>query len=70
MTNESEIYLQNRNKLKEVVSKIKNMDTFNVDELIPLTSQGLEAIQVCMSRIDAVEQQLDLSLKNIQQDEV
>jgi hypothetical protein len=61
MTNESKIYIENLNTMRDVVSKIKNMQDPDVDQLVPLTERGLEARKQCLSRIESVEKALGIN---------
>jgi hypothetical protein len=66
MTNESKVYLENLNIMRDVVSQVRNMQEPDVDQLVPLTEQGLKARKHCLERIDAVERSLGINIEKEQ----
>lgn len=61
MTEQSQTYIENLNTMRNVVSQIQNMTDPDVDQLVPLTEQGLQARKICLGRIESVEKALGIN---------
>jgi exodeoxyribonuclease VII small subunit len=60
MAENKESYIENFNKLRQVVGEMQSMTEPDVDALVPFVESGTAAYKVCMGRIDAVEKMLGL----------
>lgn len=66
MTNESKLYIDNLNSMRNVVANIKNMPDLDIDKLVPLTEEGLKARNNCLERISVIENKLGINTESEQ----
>ena len=69
MTQESETFKENYQKLQEIAQKLANSGEVDIDELVPMVDEATRAYQICKSRIEAVESALNTRLENEHNDE-
>ena len=63
MTQTSETFKENYQKLQEIAQKLANSGEVDIDELVPMVDEATRAYQVCKSRIEAVETALNTRLE-------
>jgi len=63
MSQSSESFKDNFNKLQEIAQKLSNTQDVDIDELVPMVDDATRAYKLCQSRIDAVEQALSQRLE-------
>ncbi|MCF6254194.1 MAG: exodeoxyribonuclease VII small subunit [Thiomicrorhabdus sp.] len=64
MTQTSESFKENYQKLQEIAQKLSNSSEVDIDELVPMVDEATRAYQLCKSRIEAVESALSNRLEN------
>ncbi len=64
MTQTSESFKENYQKLQEIAQKLSNSSEVDIDELVPMVDEATRAYQLCKSRIEAVESALSNRLES------
>ncbi len=55
---ETETYLQNYNKLKQIADQIDSQEVFDVDKALPQIEEATKAYSICVERINKVNEAL------------
>ncbi|MCF6345448.1 MAG: exodeoxyribonuclease VII small subunit [Thiomicrorhabdus sp.] len=64
MTQTSESFKENYQKLQEIAQKLSDSSEVDIDELVPMVDEATRAYQLCKSRIEAVESALSNRLES------
>ena len=63
MTQTSESFKENYQKLQQIAQKLSDTSDVDIDELVPMVDEATRAYQLCKSRIEAVESALSNRLE-------
>lgn len=55
---ETDTYLQNYNKLKQIADQIDSQEVFDVDKALPQIEEATKAYSICVERINKVNEAL------------
>lgn len=59
MSQKSESFKENYQKLQQIAQKLSDTSEVDIDELVPMVDEATRAYQLCKSRIEAVETALN-----------
>ncbi|WP_019556259.1 exodeoxyribonuclease VII small subunit [Thiomicrorhabdus arctica] len=59
MSQKSESFKENYQKLQKIAQKLSDTSEVDIDELVPMVDEATRAYQLCKSRIEAVETALN-----------
>ena len=59
MSQKSESFKENYQKLQKIAQKLSDTSEVDIDELVPMVDEATRAYQLCKSRIEAVEAALN-----------
>jgi exodeoxyribonuclease VII small subunit len=63
MSQKSESFKENYQKLQKIAQKLSDTSEVDIDELVPMVDEATRAYQLCKSRIEAVETALNNRLE-------
>lgn len=64
MSQSTESFKENYQKLQQIAQKLSDTSDVDIDELVPMVDEATRAYQLCKSRIEAVETALNSRLES------